>query len=95
VFFLDTTIVLMIFVVYFLFFFSFTAKTGRDKEYRIRWASVQSATLLQSHGGALYALADAMDRGASLPECIEAIETCPDPKGTSEAFRLKQVIDDF
>lgn len=89
-------IVLNLFMVYFLVHFHSQPKLDeRDKEYRIRWASVQSATLLQTHGGALYALADAMDRGASLPECIEAIETCPDPKGTSEAFRLKQVIVDY
>ena len=47
--------------------------------------------MLRSHPGALADLAEAMDRGESVADCVAAIERCKDPKGETEAFRRAQV----
>lgn len=41
---------------------------------QVRWAVLSDAALLRRHGGAHRALADAMQRGASVGECVAALE---------------------
>ena len=59
---------------------------SREQQDRVRWAAVQSFTILKLYQGALVALADAMDRRETVAGCILAIEGCPDPRGESEEF---------
>jgi hypothetical protein len=55
--------------------------TERDMEHRIRFAVGFAMTQLRLHLGALDVLAEVMDRGGSVAECIKAIETCPNVSG--------------
>ena len=60
----------------------------REQQDRVRWAAVQSYTILKLYKGALCALVEAMDRQESVCGCISAIELCSDPRGETEEFRL-------
>ena len=53
----------------------------RDMDNRIRYALGFTMTQLRLHLGALDALADVMDRGGSVAECVRAIETCSNVSG--------------
>jgi hypothetical protein len=53
----------------------------RDTENRLRYAIGFATTQLRLHLGALDALADAMERGATVADCVLAIETCPNVSG--------------
>jgi hypothetical protein len=55
--------------------------TERDKENRVRWALGYTVSQLRLHLGALDDLADAMERGSTLAECIYAIESCKNVAG--------------
>jgi len=55
--------------------------SDRDCDNRIRFALAFAMTQLRRHLGALDALADAMERGGSVEECIVAIETCDNQSG--------------
>jgi hypothetical protein len=53
----------------------------RDTENRLRYAIGFATTQLRLHLGALDALADAMERGATVAECVLAIEKCSNVSG--------------
>lgn len=53
----------------------------REMEKRIRYALGFTMSQLRLHLGALDALADAMERGASVAECVVIIESCPNVSG--------------
>ena len=53
----------------------------RERQNRLRYAIGFSTTQLRLHLGALDALAEAMERGASVAECVLAIERCPNVSG--------------
>lgn len=55
--------------------------TERDMENRIRYALGFTVSQLRLHLGALDALADAMEKGASVAECVIAIESCENVSG--------------
>ena len=45
-----------------------------------RWAVYQSASMLKQHEGSFLALVDAMESGASVADCLRAIEAAEAPK---------------
>jgi hypothetical protein len=53
----------------------------RDMENRLRYAIGFTTSQLRLHLGALDALAEAMERGASVAECVLTIESCPNVSG--------------
>ena len=53
----------------------------RERQNRLRYAIGFATTQLRLHLGALDALAEAMERGASVAECVLAIERCPNVSG--------------
>ena len=55
--------------------------TEREIDNRIRFALGYGMSQLRRHLGALDALADVMERGGSIAECVYAIETCPNISG--------------
>jgi hypothetical protein len=74
----------------------------REAENRIRFAIAYTMTQLRRHLGALDALAEVMERGGSVAECVMAIEGCENVSGQDgilgdyevrrrEAFRSEQV----
>ena len=54
-----------------------------DAERRVRFALGYAAAQLRRHLGALDALADVMERGGTVAECVLAIETCENVNGNS------------
>jgi hypothetical protein len=57
------------------------ALTERDIENRIRYSIGFTFTQLRLHLGALDALAEVMDRGGTISECVAAIEGCSNVSG--------------
>lgn len=53
----------------------------RERQNRLRYAIAFATTQLRLHLGALDSLAEAMERGASVAECVLAIEQCPNVSG--------------
>ena len=58
----------------------------RDRQNRIRYGMGYCMTQLRLHLGALDAVADVMERGGSVADCIAAIETCPNQSGNDGIF---------
>lgn len=58
----------------------------RDMENRIRFALGFTMTQLRLHLGALDSVAEVMDRGGSVAECVAAIESCPNINGRDSIF---------
>mmetsp|Transcript_21656 Transcript_21656/g.31367 ORF Transcript_21656/g.31367 Transcript_21656/m.31367 type:complete len:540 (-) Transcript_21656:144-1763(-) len=56
----------------------------KDMENRMRFALGYSMSLLRRHLGVLDVLADTMEKGGSVAECVLAIETCSNIKGGNE-----------
>ena len=53
-------------------------KLGDQQQQAVtRWAVYQSASMLRRHENSFLALVDAMERGASVAECLRAIEDAP------------------
>jgi hypothetical protein len=55
-------------------------------ENRVRYSVGYTMTLLRLHLGALDALAEVMDRGGSVSECVEVIESCENVSGNDGIF---------
>jgi len=55
--------------------------TERERDNRVRYALGYTLSQLRLHLGALDALAEVMDRGGSVAECVLAIETCGNVSG--------------
>jgi hypothetical protein len=53
----------------------------RDMENRIRYSIGYTMSQLRLHLGALDSLAEVMERGGSVSECVEAIESCSNVSG--------------
>jgi hypothetical protein len=60
--------------------------TQRDMENRIRYSVGYTMSLLRLHLGALDALAEVMDRGGSVSECVKVIESCENVSGNDGIF---------
>ena len=58
----------------------------RDTENRIRFSIGYTMTQLRLHLGVLDSLAEVMERGGSVSECIKAIESCPNVSGNDGIF---------
>lgn len=58
----------------------------RDMENRIRFSVGYTMTQLRLHLGALDDLAAVMERGGSVSECVQAIESCPNVSGNDGIF---------
>lgn len=58
----------------------------RDIENRIRYSIGFAMTQLRLHLGALDALAEVMDRGGTVPECVLTIESCSNLSGNDGIF---------
>lgn len=61
-------------------------ETERDIENRIRYSVGLTMTQLRLHLGALDSLAEVMERGGSVSECVKAIESCPNVSGNDGIF---------
>ena len=56
-------------------------KMGDQTQQQVtRWAVWQSASMLKRHEASFMALVDAMEAGASVADCLKAIEAAPKPK---------------
>ena len=53
-----------------------TRLSDREQQNMTRWAVYQAASLLRKYKAEYEALQAAMSKGASIPECIAAIEGC-------------------
>lgn len=53
-----------------------TKMSDQQQQNQTRWAVYQAASLLRTHQAEYAALQAAMARGASVVECIQAIENC-------------------
>eukprot|EP00536_Pseudo-nitzschia_multiseries_P000500 jgi/Psemu1/317337/estExt_fgenesh1_pm.C_60028 len=58
----------------------------RDKENRIRFAMGYTMTQLRLHLGCLDDLAEVMNRGGSISECVSVIESCTNVSGNNGIF---------
>ena len=65
--------------------------TEREVDNRIRYALGFTMAQLRRHLGALDALADVMERGGSIAECVYAMETCPNVSGNDGIV----MVDDY
>lgn len=54
-----------------------------QQQAKVRWAAVMSCALLRNHQGVMEELVEKMSQGASVGECIRAIEGCGDVAGHS------------
>ena len=45
-----------------------------------RWAVWQAASMLKKHAESFDALTEKMSQGATVAECLQAIEAAPEPK---------------
>jgi len=52
----------------------------KQQQQLTRWAVWQSASMLKKHEGSFLALVDAMEAGASVADCLRAIEAAETPK---------------
>ena len=50
--------------------------SNAEQQNQTRWACYQAASLLRKHAAEYAALQAAMERGAGVAECIQAIEGC-------------------
>ena len=65
--------------------------TEREVDNRIRYALGFTMAQLRRHLGALDALADVMERGGSIAECVYAMEICPNVSGNDGIV----MVDDY
>ena len=58
-----------------------TLTTGNQAQQQVtRWAVWQSASMLKRHEASFLALVDAMQSGATVADCLKAIEAAEKPK---------------